>query len=95
MPPLPRDATEILQRLTKGSFEVHLNHRRLEATVNRLVMGVLTAALFVGSTSMLSSRVPPVFHDVSIVGALGCVFAVGLGFTLVRSIRQSTGNDRR
>ena len=44
---LPRDAADILQRVKKGSFDVHLNHRRLETTVNRLVLGILTAALFI------------------------------------------------
>jgi ubiquinone biosynthesis protein len=86
---LPRDAADILHRLKKGSFDVHLNHRRLETTVNRLVLGILTAALFMGSTSLVSQNVPPRVWEISIPGALGCAVAVWLGYTLIRAIKRS------
>ena len=85
---LPRDAADILHRLKKGSFDVHLNHRRLETTVNRLVMGILTAALFMGSTSLLSAKVPPLAWGISIPGAVGCAIAAWLGFRLIRAIKR-------
>ena len=47
---LPGDVADILSRLKKGSFDVHLNHRHLDTTVNRLVLGILSAA----ETSRLS-----------------------------------------
>jgi ubiquinone biosynthesis protein len=86
---LPRDAADILHRMKKGSFDVHLNHRRLETTVNRLVLGILTAALFMGSTLLLSNAVPPLAWEISIPGAVGCGVAVGLGYWLVRAIKRS------
>ena len=85
---LPRDAADILHRMKQGSFDVHLNHRRLDTTVNRLVLGILTAALFMGSTSLLSQKVPPLVWDVSIPGAAGCTVAVWLGYTLIRAIKR-------
>jgi ubiquinone biosynthesis protein len=85
---LPRDAADILHRMKKGSFDVHLNHRRLDTTINRLVLGILTAALFMGSTSLLSQSVPPLAWGVSVPGAAGCGVAVWLGFTLIRAIKQ-------
>ncbi|MCB1078652.1 MAG: AarF/ABC1/UbiB kinase family protein, partial [Verrucomicrobiae bacterium] len=45
---LPRDLSDILSRFRKGTFEVHMEHRRLEGTVDRLVLGLLTAAVFLG-----------------------------------------------
>ena len=56
---LPKDAADILHNFKRGKFDVHLQHRRLEPIVNRLVLGILTAALFVGSASLCSSQVPP------------------------------------
>ena len=85
----PRDAVDILDRVKDGSFDVHLDHRRLDTIVNRLVMGVLSAALFVGSSSLWSRNVPPLFRGVSIPGALGCAVAVWLGINLIRAIRRS------
>lgn len=41
---LPRDLSDILTQIKRGRFDVHLEHRRLEQTVNRLVLGILTAA---------------------------------------------------
>ena len=86
---LPRDVADILHRMKKGSFDVHLNHRRLETTVNRLVLGILTAALFMGSTALLSANVRPLAWGVSVPGALGCTLAVWLGATLIRAIRRT------
>ena len=85
----PGDAVDILDRVKKGSFDVHLDHRRLDSIVNRLVMGILSAALFMGSASLLSQSVPPLFRDVSLPGALGCIAAIWLGFRLIRAVKKS------
>ena len=75
--------------MKRGSFDVHLEHRRLDATVNRLVLGILTAALFMGSASLWSQNVPPLAWGVSIPGAAGCTVAVCLGATLIRAIKRT------
>lgn len=87
---LPGDLSDILGRIKRGSFDVNLEHRRLETTVNRLVLGIITAALFVGSATLWSNNVPPVFFDgYSAPGAVGCVAAVMLGVRLLRAIKKS------
>ena len=58
---LPRDTADILRNLKRGKFDVHLQHRRLEPVANRLVMGILIAALFMGSASFCSNHVRPTF----------------------------------
>lgn len=85
----PRDAVHVLDRVRDGSFEVHLDHRRLDTIVNRLVTGVLSAALFVGSTSLWSRAAPPFFRGVSIPGVVGCALAVWLGVRLLRAVNRS------
>jgi ubiquinone biosynthesis protein len=86
---LPGDISDIVNRVRRGRFDVHLEHRKLGSIVNRLVLGLLASALFVGSASMLSSEVNPVFRGTSIPGAVGCLSAVYLGFTLIRAIKKS------
>ena len=85
---LPGDVTDIVNRIRRGSFDVNLEHRRLDKVVNRLVLGVLSAALFVGSAFLWGSNVKPLIADVSLPGAAGCVIAVYLGFILVHAIRK-------
>jgi ubiquinone biosynthesis protein len=95
---LPRRLTEILEQIQAGKFDVHLDHRGLEPSVNRLVLGMLTSALFLGSSLLLSREVPPVlfpdnsywgFHRISIVGVIGCVVSFFLGLRLLRAIGKS------
>ena len=86
---LPGDVADIMHRIRRGSFDVHLEHRRLDTTVNRLVLGVLSAALFVGSAFLWGTNVKPLVAGVSLPGAAGCVIAVYLGFILVRAIRMA------
>ena len=86
---LPRDTADILRNLKRGKFDVHLQHRRLEPVVNRLVMGILTAALFMGSASLCSNHVRPTIFGFSVPGFLGCGIALIMGFRIARAIRQS------
>ena len=75
-------------RSKKGQFDVNLERRKLDAVTNRLVLGVLTAAIFVGSARVLSSSVPPLIQGDSVLGALGCLISLSMGFRLVRAIRR-------
>lgn len=89
----PRDTADILRNLKRGKFDVHLQHRRLEPVVNRLVMGILTAALFMGSASLLSNQVRPMVFGISIPGLLGCCIALFMGIQITRAIRHSGQNE--
>ncbi len=91
---LPRRIRDILQQVQRGKFDVHLDHRGLEPSVNRLVLGMLASALFLGS-SLLVSRGIGEFHGISIPGAVGCTVAVALGLRLLRAINKSGHLDRR
>ncbi len=95
---LPRGILDILQQVQSGKFDVHLDHRGLEPSVNRLVLGMLTSALFLGSSLMLSRDVPPllpIFGGVSVVGLAGCSLACALALRLLRAIYKSGHLDQR
>jgi ubiquinone biosynthesis protein len=86
---LPRDLGEVLKRVRDGSFSVHLDHRHIDPVINRLVLGVMTAALFVGSSLLWSLKAPPTIAGVSVFGGAGYLVAAYLGWRLLRAIKKS------
>ena len=101
---LPSRLTEILDQVQSGTFDVHLDHRGLGPSINRLVLGMLTSALFLGSSLMLSRQVPPVLfqepsymglHNVSILGLSGCAVSLLVGLRLLRAIVKSGHLDTK
>lgn len=92
---LPRRMIDILQQVQSGRFDVHLDHRGLEPSVNRLVLGMLASALFLGSSILLSRDVKPLLYGVSILGLGGCLISLGLGLRLLRAISKSGHLDRK
>ncbi len=92
---LPQGLIDIVEQIQSGRFDVHLEHRGLEPSVNRLVLGMLASALFLGSSMLLRTAVPPTIKGVSIPGAAGCLVSIGLGYWLWRAINKSGRLVRR
>jgi ubiquinone biosynthesis protein len=101
---LPQRSMEILDQIQAGKFDVHLDHRGLQPSVNRLVLGMLASALFLGSSWLLAAKVPPVLfqqktwfgmQDLSILGLVGCVSALLVGARLLRAIHNSGRLDKK
>jgi len=86
---LPRDVGDVLKRVRDGTFSVHLDHRHLDPVINRLVLGVMTSALIVGSSLLWSMKAPPVLWGVSVFGGAGYLVAIYLGWRLLRAIKKS------
>ena len=91
---LPRRVLDIMQQFESGKLDVHLVHRGLEPSVNRLVLGMLSSAIFLGSTLLLSRQVLPLL-SVSVPGALGCLVSLAMGLRVLWAIRKSGNLDRR
>jgi ubiquinone biosynthesis protein len=92
---LPRDLADLLARFRDGTLTVHLDHRHLDPIVNRLVLGVLTAAIFLGSSELWSRQAAPLLWGVSVFGALGYLISLMLGWRLLRAIRKSGNIDSK
>jgi len=101
---LPRKVMEIIDQVRTGRLDVHLEHRGLAPSVNRMVMGILVSALFLGSSLMLSFHVPPLLfhaetvlgmHDVSVLGLSGCIVSLVFSLRLLRAISKSGHLDSR
>ena len=87
----PRDLADIMKRVRQGTLDVHLEHRKLDAVVNRITYGMLTAALFLGSSLLWSREIPPTIFGASVPGLLGVVVSVFLGYRLILAIHRSGG----
>jgi ubiquinone biosynthesis protein len=86
---LPHSLRALLDRIQKGRYSIHLEHEHVEPAVNRLVFGMVTSALFIGSALLLSAKAPPEYAGVSIPGVLACALSGILGLRLMWAIRQS------
>jgi ubiquinone biosynthesis protein len=86
---LPRDLNEVLKCVREGTFSVHLDLRHIDPVINRLVLGVVTAALLVSSALLWSMKAPPLIAGVSVFGAAGYLLAAWLGWRLLRAIKKS------
>jgi ubiquinone biosynthesis protein len=100
---LPGQLSNLMQLLQEGKLDVHLAHRGLNPSVNRLVLGMLTSSLFLGSSLLLANKVPPVIflqegplgmERISLLGLFGFVASILVGLRLVRAIYKSGHLDR-
>lgn len=92
---LPRDLSDVLDRVRAGTFNVHLDHRHLDPVVNRLVLGVVAAAMLVSSSLLWAMKAPPLWHDVPVVGAAGYIAGLYLTWRLFRAVRRSGNIDSK
>jgi ubiquinone biosynthesis protein len=86
---LPRDLGDVIKRVREGTFSVHLDLRHIDPVINRLVLGVMTAALLVSSALLWCMKAPPTIAGVSVFGSAGYLIAAYLGWRLLRAIKSS------
>lgn len=86
---LPHDLGDVTKRIRDGTFSVHLHHRNLDLVVNRLVLGVVTAALIIGSSLLWSMKAPPAVRGVSVIAGVGYLVAIYLGWRLMHAVKES------
>lgn len=86
---LPGQISNLMELVQSGKLDVHLSHRGLSPSINRLVLGLLTSSLLLGSSILMASKVPPLLFinggplglkDLSLIGLGG--FAVSLIVTI-------------
>ena len=90
---LPRELNNTLSRFQEGKLDIQLAHRHLDPIVNRLVVGILTASLFLGSSLLWAMQAPPLYKGISIFGAVGYGVSFYLGLRLLLAIRKSGSVD--
>jgi len=96
---IPSDLTRLIRDARRGRMRVEFDLKRLDhfghqidRSANRLTLGVVTAALIVGSSIVMTVRGGPELFGLPLFGVLGflaaCVNAVWLVFSIWRSNRE-------
>ena len=106
MEEVPDELISLLKQARKGEVKMSLDHQRLGPSVNRLVLGLMASAVFLGSSLMLAMKVPPLLftqptvlgmQDLSLLGLGGVLSSITVMMWLLIAINRSghltRGND--
>ena len=91
----PRQLKTIFRQAKHQEIVIRLRHEHLEPSVNRLVFGMMTSALFVGSAMLWAYKAQPLVWETSVFGVLGCFTSGILGFRLFSAIQHSGKLEER
>lgn len=98
---LPQDLHHLLRSARSGRIQVHVDVTRLQhfgnqldRATSRLTMGVVIAALIIGSSIVMTVDRGPVLFGFPLLGLLGFLSAAVTGVWLLISIRRSGRNSR-
>lgn len=79
----------------ENGVEVRLSHYRLDEVVDRLVAGLLTSSLFLGSTLLWINDAPPTVDGVSLLGLGGYIVSIFMGGRLYMRLDSRPKKKRR
>ena len=94
----PDEIVSLLQQARRGQVRLTLEHQRLGPSINRLVLGLMTSAVFLGSSLMLAMKVPPLLFtgesfvglkDLSLLGIAGIVGSITVMMWVLLAINRS------
>jgi len=95
---LPSQISSLMEMVQEGRLDVQLSHRGLSPSINRLVLGLLTSSLLLGSSILMASQVPPLLfmnggpmglRDISILGLFGFLTSIMVAFRILLAINKS------
>lgn len=97
---LPQDLSRLIKAARRGRLEIHIDIANLtrvghllESAINRLVVGLVVAALIVGSSIVMTVQGGPTLWGLPLFGLLGFVAAVLGSLWLVGSIARSNRRE--
>ncbi len=93
----PKELRYILRKIIGGDMQIIMKHKGLDGLItdldkssNRLALSVILASTIIGSSMIMMGKVGPlVLGNVSVLGIVGYVFALVMGFSLVFAIFRS------
>jgi len=98
---LPQDLARLLRAARRGRLEVHIDiasldrvGNQVESALNRLAVGLVVAALIVGSSIVMTVPGGPTLLGLPFFGLLGFVGAVAGSLWLIASISRSSKAKR-
>lgn len=94
----PEEIISLMRQTRRGELRVVLEHQRIGPTVNRMVLGLMASAVFLGSSLLLAMQVPPLLfrddmflgmQDISLFGLLGISGSAAVMMWLLMAIRRT------
>ena len=81
-----------MEKAREGQLKVNMEHqglnrigRKHEQISNRITMAIILASITLGSSILVLAEVPPLWHDIPVIGLVGFLGATILGFWLLAS----------
>jgi ubiquinone biosynthesis protein len=97
---LPAELRRLLKAMDRGALTVHVDvsrldraFERLDRAVSRLTMGIITAALIIGSSIVMTVQTESTWLGLPFFGLLGFLGAIVCGLWLLVSIMRSGRHD--
>lgn len=98
---LPRDLARLLRAARRGKLDIHIDVTHLkhlgdqvDGAANRMVIGIIVAAIIVGSSIVMTVSGGPTLLGLPLIGLLGFLCATIGGIWLLLSISRSNKADR-
>lgn len=92
----PRRIGDIVEKMEQGRLRIGFEHRNLDGLLqtlekifSRLTIGVILAALIIGSSLIITTGVPPIVIGYPLLGLVGYVVSALLGFWLIFDIMRN------
>lgn len=100
---IPREAPLLMDKIKQGEVKLIMEHKGLDdfkhlidETSRRLSAALIVAAIIVGSSLIIHAKVPPMYHDVSVLGLLGYLVALVEGVVIiVARLKTISKKDRK
>jgi ubiquinone biosynthesis protein len=90
---LPKRIGEIVEKMGRGEFKVRFEHHNLkelrmtlEKIVSRLTVGIIAAAMIIGSSMIMTTGLPPLFFGYPLLGLAGYTLSALFGLWLIIDI---------
>ena len=90
---LPFEIREIIEKVKNGTIKMDIEHKGLNPMIhsherisNRITFAIVLASITIGSSLIVHSKIPPLWHDIPVIGLIGFLAATVLGFWLLISI---------
>lgn len=100
MEEFPRDIKNAIRKINAGEIKVDLRHKGIDPlvhTINRIsrqvITSVIIAALIVGSTLMIISKVHPYWGDTSAYGIIGLILAGYLTLRILSDLKKGDHDE--
>jgi ubiquinone biosynthesis protein len=91
----PAEIQDIILKVKQGKLKIDIEHKGFESMMitherisNKIAFSVVLASIVIGSSVLILPGIPPLIYGVSIIGLLGFLGAVILGFWLLISIMK-------